>query len=161
MFNADRYENRVKLLYFSVDDDGGFGAKVLFEDYFIGNDNMTEGEKSKVNPKVAALDKVWLKVIVSCETDGVWAEFYADGIRRFGADNAILLSSANAGSDGTAEETAEKTESAAQEAERENAQTSAETKAPREGKAHKEEKTKAEQMSVLSDKKMLGGTLLK
>lgn len=59
------------------------------------------------------------------------------------------------------EETAEKTESAAQEAERENAQTSAETKAPREGKAHKEEKTKAEQMSVLSDKKMLGGTLLK
>ena len=110
VFNADRYENRVKLLYFSVDDDGGFGAKVLFEDYFIGNDNMTEGEKSKVNPKVAALDKVWLKVIVSCETDGVWAEFYADGIRRFGADNAILLSSANAGSDGTAEETAEKTE---------------------------------------------------
>lgn len=109
VFNADRYENRVKLLYFSENENGELGAHVLFEDYFIGNDKMTDGEKSKVNPKVAALDKVWLKVVVSFETDGIWAEFYADGIRRFGADNAILLSSSDTES-GRAYEVGDKTE---------------------------------------------------
>lgn len=91
VFNIDRVENRVKLMYFSLNESDNLNATVLLEDYFIGNDKMTEGEKNKVNPKVATVEKVWLKVIISCETDGVWGEFYADGIRRFGVDNAILL----------------------------------------------------------------------
>lgn len=88
VFNVDRAENRVKLLYFSEG-----GVEVLREDWFIGNDKMTEGEKSKVNPKVAQLDKVQLKVIVSPEENAVMAEFYADNIKRFGVDSEIDLNS--------------------------------------------------------------------
>lgn len=58
------------------------------------------------------------------------------------------------------EETKETSETVVEEAERENAQTVSETK-PREARTIKEEKPNAEQMSVLNDKKMLGGTLLK
>ena len=81
VFNIDRNENRVKLMYFSEGSD-----KVLLNDWFIGNDKMTEGEKSKVNPKVAQIDKVQLKVIISPENDKVHAEFYADNIQRFAFD---------------------------------------------------------------------------
>ena len=83
VFNIDRNENRVKLIYFFEG-----GDKVLRDDWFIGNDKMTEGEKSKVNPKVAQLDKVQLKVIISPENDKVHAEFYADNIQRFAFDGA-------------------------------------------------------------------------
>lgn len=88
VFNIDRNENRVKLIYFFEG-----GDEVLLDDWFIGNDKMTEGEKSKVNPKVAQLDKVQLKVIVSPEEDAVMAEFYADNIKRFGVDSEINLNS--------------------------------------------------------------------
>ena len=48
---------------------------------------MTEGEKSLVNPKVASARWVQLKVVVTPEDDKVYAEFYADNIRRFAFDD--------------------------------------------------------------------------
>lgn len=81
VFNVDRAGNRVKLMRFSEE-----GVDVLREDWFIGNDKMTEGEKSLVNPKVAAARWIQLKVIITPEGDSVYAEFYADNIRRFAFD---------------------------------------------------------------------------
>jgi sucrose-6-phosphate hydrolase SacC (GH32 family) len=91
-FNIDRAENRVKLLYFTQDGDS-VQATELITDWYIGNDKMTESEKNLVNPKVATIDQVQLKVILSPEADGVYAEFYADNIKRFGVDSNIELNS--------------------------------------------------------------------
>ena len=52
---------------------------------------MTESEKKMVNPKVATMPNVDLKVIITPEDDKVYAEFYADGIKRFGIDRVITL----------------------------------------------------------------------
>ena len=90
VFNIDREANLVKLLYFTVSG-GKISAVELLTDYFIGNDKMTESEKRLVNPKVATIDKVQLKVVITPEGDSVYAEFYADNIRRFGIDNTIDL----------------------------------------------------------------------
>lgn len=92
VFNVDREANRVKLLYFTVED-GETKAVELLTDYFIGNDKMTNSERNLVGSKVATIDKVQLKVVITPETDGVYAEFYADNIRRFGIDNTIELNS--------------------------------------------------------------------
>ena len=92
VFNVDREANRVKLIYFTVVDDKTKAVELL-TDYFIGNDKMTESEKRLVGSKVATLDKVQLKVVITPEADGVYAEFYADNIRRFGIDNTINLNS--------------------------------------------------------------------
>ena len=90
VFNVDRDANRVKLLYFAANGED-LTATELITDYFIGNDKMTAGEKALVEPKVKNIDKVQLKVVISAEADGVYAEFYADNIRRFGVDNVIKL----------------------------------------------------------------------
>ncbi len=90
VFNVDRNENHVKLLYFTVEN-GTTRAKELLVDYFIGNDKMTDSEYNFISQRVRNLDKVQLKVIVTPENDGVYAEFYADNIRRFGVDNVINL----------------------------------------------------------------------
>ena len=90
VFNVDRQANRVKLLYFTVED-GQTSAVEVLTDYFIGNDKMTESENRLVAPKVATIDKVQLKVIITPDDTGVYAEFYADNIRRFGIDNTIDL----------------------------------------------------------------------
>lgn len=90
VFNVDREANLVKLLYFTVID-GKTKAVELLTDYFIGNDKMTDSERRLVGSKVASLDKVQLKVVITPEADGVYAEFYADNIRRFGIDNTINL----------------------------------------------------------------------
>lgn len=82
VFNVDRAANRVKLMYFSAE-----GVDVIKEDWFIGNDKMTDGEKSLVNPKVANARWVQLKVIITPEEGKVYAEFYADNIRRFAFDD--------------------------------------------------------------------------
>lgn len=82
VFNIDRAENRVKLMYFTEK-----GVKELRREWFIGNDKMSEGEKSLVNPKVAKARWVQLKVIITPEGDSVYAEFYADNIRRFAFDD--------------------------------------------------------------------------
>ncbi len=90
VFNVDREANLVKLLYFTVTD-GKAQAVELLTDYFIGNDKMTESERRLVGSKVANLDRVQLKVVITPEEDAVYAEFYADNIRRFGIDNVIDL----------------------------------------------------------------------
>ena len=92
VFNVDRQANLVKLLYFTVEG-GKTKAVELLTDYFIGNDKMTESERRLVGSKVANIDKVQLKVVITPEDDGVYAEFYADNIRRFGIDNTINLNS--------------------------------------------------------------------
>ena len=92
VFNVDREANLVKLIYFSVED-GKTTATELLTDYFIGNDKMTDSEKRLVGAKVATIDKVQLKVVITPEDDGVYAEFYADNIRRFGVDSTIELNS--------------------------------------------------------------------
>ena len=92
VFNVDREANLVKLLYFSVED-GKTTATELLTDYFIGNDKMTDSERRLVGAKVATIDKVQLKVVITPEEDGVYAEFYADNIRRFGVDSTIELNS--------------------------------------------------------------------
>ena len=93
VFNVDREANLVKLLYFTVED-GKTSAVELLTDYFIGNDKMTESERRLVGSKVATLEKVQLKVVITPAEDGkVYAEFYADNIRRFGIDNVIELNS--------------------------------------------------------------------
>ena len=92
VFNVDREANRVKLIYFTVED-GKTSAVELLTDYFIGNDKMTDSERRLVGSKVANVDKVQLKVVITPEADGVYAEFYADNIRRFGIDNTIELNS--------------------------------------------------------------------
>lgn len=90
VFNIDREANLVKLLYFTVED-GKTSAVELLTDYFIGNDKMTESERRLVAPKVANVEKVQLKVVITPEGDSVFAEFYADNIRRFGVDSTIDL----------------------------------------------------------------------
>ncbi len=92
VFNVDRQANRVKLIYFAVVD-GTTSAVELLTDYFIGNDKMTDSERRLVGSKVAGIDKVQLKVVITPEADGVHAEFYADNIRRFGVENDIELNS--------------------------------------------------------------------
>ena len=92
VFNVDRAANLVKLLYFTVAD-GKTSAVELLTDYFIGNDKMTDSERRLVGSKVATIDKVQLKVVITPEEDGVYAEFYADNIRRFGIDKTIELNS--------------------------------------------------------------------
>jgi len=90
-FNIDRKENSVKLLYFYKNEGESMAAVELLKDWYIGNDKMTDGEKSLVNPKVATIDKVQLKVVITVEDDVVYGEFYADNIRRFGVDNEYNL----------------------------------------------------------------------
>ncbi len=92
VFNVDRQANRVKLLYFSTQD-GKTTATELLTDYFIGNDKMTDSERRLVGDKVKNIDKVQLKVVITPEEDGVYAEFYADNIRRFGIENTVELNS--------------------------------------------------------------------
>ena len=92
VFNVDREANRVKLLYFTTEG-GKTKAVELLTDYFIGNDKMTDSERRLVGAKVATVDRVQLKVVITPEADGVIAEFYADNIRRFGIDNTVELNS--------------------------------------------------------------------
>lgn len=84
VFNIDRRDNRVKLMYFAPDEAGNMTAQVLRQAPFIGTDTMTNADRALVDPKVAALDSVHLKAVITPDESGaVYAEFYADGIRRF------------------------------------------------------------------------------
>ncbi len=79
VFNVDRANNLVKLMYFyNMAEDKK--VAVLKEEYYVGSKIMNDGEKSYVQSRTANIDKVYLKVTVN--GDGT-AEFYADGIRRF------------------------------------------------------------------------------
>ena len=91
VFNVDREANLVKLIYFGKNDLNTIIPTELLTDYFIGNDKMTDSERRLVGDKVKNIDKVQLKVVITPEDDGVYAEFYADNIRRFGVDRVIKL----------------------------------------------------------------------
>lgn len=92
VFNVDRFENRVKLMYFSKNDEGNMVADVIKEDWFIGNDKMTDAEKNIVGDKVRnRVSSVNLKIVITPEADAIYAEFFADGIKRFGVDTTITL----------------------------------------------------------------------
>ena len=90
VFNIDREANRVKLIYFGILD-GNVRSTEVMTDYFIGNDKMTDSERRLVGDKVRNIEKVQLKVVITPDGDSVYAEFYADNIRRFGIDNVIDL----------------------------------------------------------------------
>lgn len=92
VLNMDRVENMVKLIYFSKKTEGeGYDTEELYREMFIGNDKMTQAEKDMVFPKVRNVENVDFKVIITPEDDKVYAEFYVDGIKRFGVDNTIIL----------------------------------------------------------------------
>ena len=91
VINMDRYENHIKLMYFAVKDGGGYNVDELRVDYFIGNDKMTDSEKAVVNPQVRDIENVNLKVILTKEDTHAYAEFYVEGIKRFGVDSVIDL----------------------------------------------------------------------
>ncbi len=93
VFNVDRFENAVKLMHFTTKQDGGYNVNVLKSDYFIGNDKMTDSERGLVNGKLQHCPSFQLKVIISVESDGVHAEFFANNIKRFGVDSDIVLDS--------------------------------------------------------------------
>lgn len=93
VFNFDRYENKVKLLFFEK----GKSPVELKTDWYIGNDKITEHELALVNPRVRDMTEVLLKVVLTKEEEGMFAEFYADGIRRFGIDTVINLDQLKAG----------------------------------------------------------------
>ncbi len=92
VLNMDRYENTIKLMYFSKNENSdGYNVEVLKSDMFIGNDKMTDGEKNMVFPKVRTIDNVDFKVVITPQDDKVYAEFFVDGIKRFGVDEIIIL----------------------------------------------------------------------
>lgn len=91
--NMDRVENRIKLLYFASNGAGGYIPTELESDYFIGNDKMTNGEADMVKPMVATLENVNLKVVLTVEDAHAYAEFFVEGIKRFGIDKTIDLNS--------------------------------------------------------------------
>ncbi|MDE6505587.1 MAG: GH32 C-terminal domain-containing protein [Clostridia bacterium] len=81
-FNVDRAGNRVKLLYFTKSD-GGYSARELLSEYFIGNDKITQAERNMVEPNVRRISAVNLKIAVTVNGGAAYLECYADGIRRF------------------------------------------------------------------------------
>ena len=91
VINMDRYENRVKLIYFYKNNEGGYSDTVLRNDYFIGNDKITEHELALVNPRVRDIENVNLKVILTRENNHAYVDLYVEGIKRFGIDSIIDL----------------------------------------------------------------------
>ena len=96
VLNMDRYENAVKLLYFTKNESGeGFSAEVLKSEMFIGSNidlMRAQNEVDMVFPRVRNISNVDFKVIITPENDGkVYAEFFVDGIKRFGVDETIVL----------------------------------------------------------------------
>lgn len=94
VFNVDRAANAVKLMYFDYTS-GEKVVHVLRSENYVGSSIMNDGESEYVRSRTANIDKVYLKVVVTPSDDGAFAEFYADGIRRFayvnGSEEAIKL----------------------------------------------------------------------
>ena len=90
VINMDR-TNCIKLMYFATNGVGGWNVDVLREDYFIGNNKMTDSERAVVNPQVSGIENVNLKVVLTREDEHAYAEFFVEGIKRFGVDTVIDL----------------------------------------------------------------------
>ncbi|MBR0295242.1 MAG: glycoside hydrolase family 32 protein [Bacilli bacterium] len=91
VINMDRNENHVKLLHFAANGIGGYNVDELYVADFIGNNKMTSEERSMVEPKVREIENVNLKVILTVEDEHAYAEFFVEGIKRFGIDTKIDL----------------------------------------------------------------------
>lgn len=95
VFNVDRPANLVKLMYF----DYSSGKKVVHDikkEEYVGSKLMNDGERGFIQGLTSNIDKVYLMVAVTPTDDGkVYAEFYADGIRRFcyvdGSEEALKI----------------------------------------------------------------------
>lgn len=94
VFNVDRADNAVKLMYFDYTS-GEKVVHVIDSEYYVGSSIMNDGEREYVKSRTANIDKVYLKVVITPSEDGTFAEFYADGIRRFayvdGSEEAVKL----------------------------------------------------------------------
>ena len=106
VFNVDRASNAVKLMYFDYSS-GGKTVYVVDEEYYVGTALMNDGEKDYVRSRTENIDKVYLQVVIMPTENGeAYAEFYADGIRRFayvdGSEEAVKidLNALTAGDDG-------------------------------------------------------------
>ena len=89
VINLDRYENHVKLLYFKVGDDSFVDE--LYSCDFIGHGKLMSEEWNMVNPKVRNIETVNIKVVLTREDEHAYAEFFVEGIKRFGIDSVIDL----------------------------------------------------------------------
>ena len=96
VFNIDRVENRTKLLYF-----GRTGADMevteIRNEWYMGNDKVTQSELNVIKPKVEACPQYNFKVVVTIEDSHAWAEFFIDNIKRFGVDEKIDLNNVASG----------------------------------------------------------------
>ena len=93
VINLDRYENHVKLLYFKLGE-GGF-VDELYVDHFIGKDEskLLYEERDYLAKKVPTIENVNIKVVLTREDEHAYAEFFVEGIKRFGIDTEIDLNS--------------------------------------------------------------------
>jgi len=95
VLNMDRYENAIKLLYFSKKDSGeGFDVETIKSEMFIGSNidlMRAQNEVDMVFPRVRGISNVDFKIVITPEDDKVYAEFFVDGIKRFGVDETITL----------------------------------------------------------------------
>ena len=92
VFNIDRYDNRTKLMYF-YKDGGNLTARVLREEYFIGNDKTVTSEFNVINPALRECPDYNFKVVITKDEDKMYGEFFIDNIKRFGVDSNIDLAS--------------------------------------------------------------------
>ena len=91
VINLDRYENHIKLIEFTFDG-GDLHAEVLNSDDFIGNNkNVKPQEWTFINSQVRNISNVNMKVVVTVEDEHAYAEFFVEGIKRFGIDTTIDL----------------------------------------------------------------------
>ena len=90
VFNIDRHENKTKLLYFQ-NDGSRMAATEYRNEWYMGNDKVTESELNVIRPKVQACPEFHLKVVVTVQDAHAYAEFYIDNIKRFGVDETIDL----------------------------------------------------------------------
>ena len=87
--NLDRYENHIKLMEFG---ENGQYLSTLNSCDFIGNSvNVKPQEWSFINERVRTISNVNMKVVVTVEDGHAYAEFFVEGIKRFGTDTVIDL----------------------------------------------------------------------
>ena len=80
VINMDRFENHVKLLYFQRGEDGFVDE--LYSDDFLGNGTLLPQEWEMINPWVREIENVNIKVVLTCEDEHAYVEFFVEGIKR-------------------------------------------------------------------------------
>ena len=90
--NLDRHENHIKLMEFKTNGSGGYNVTTLKSCDFIGNSvNVSTQEWAHINSQVRTISNVNMKVVVTVEDEHAYAEFFVEGIKRFGTDTTIDL----------------------------------------------------------------------